>query len=377
MKTANPVLLVVFVSLALVASAAPTQADGEADTVLKEVAVATRAAKTLSADVTLTQSDGGPVTTTRGTARLKKPNFARIELGEPFIQTIASDGKTVWLLEKAKNQYQKNTADPGGKGLASFTIIPIGMFFDPDFRGFIDPSIKDARFAGKEKLDGETYQVVEVSGDKPYDFTLRCYVGANKLITRTVLQMKPMDKMITFGATLTNVKVNEPLPDESFTYAPPRDAVIDDPSNLDDKLVPLGERAYAFSVPTPAGQRLSSADLLRGKKAIIVNFWFYSCGSCREEFPQLQKLYDELKEKGLQVVSLNVQDSPNTIVMNCINKFTFSIGLCKGDATILKKYRIAACPTNYILDPDGKVIWRKVGFNGKEVRAALKTLGIQ
>ncbi|MCS7080673.1 MAG: redoxin domain-containing protein [Chloracidobacterium sp.] len=382
MKAANQILLVVFVPLVFVASAAAARADGEADKLLKEVAVATRSAKTLLADITLTQSDGGPVTTTPGTVMLKKPNLARIELGEPFNYTIASDGKNVWLVERAKNRYQKNDADPNGKGLASFLYIPVGTFFDPDFRGFINPSIKETRLAGKEKVDGETYQVVEVIGDEPYDFTLKCYIGANKLITRTALQMKLGDKTLTFGAVLTNVKVNEYLPDDSFAYAPPKEAVLYDLSDPAGKLVPVGEKAYRFTVPTPTGERLSLEELSKGKKAVLVNFWFYGCAPCREEFPKLQKLYDELKDKGLEVVAINFNDSPETILKYVKdNKFTFLIGMSQETEQgtkdpVLNEYRVIAYPTNYLLDADGKVVWRGVGFDEKEVRAALKKLGV-
>lgn len=367
-----------FALLALSMSATLARADGEADALLNEVSAATRATVTLSAELTLTQSDGGPVTTTPGMVRLKRPNFAHIEFGEPFNHTIASDGKTVWLLEKTKNRYQQNTADPGGKGMASFQIIPVGMFFDPGFRGFIDPSIKETLLAGEETVEGETYQVVEVRGDKPYDFTLRCYVGANKLVTRTALQMKLGDKTITFGTVLSKVKVNDVLPDSTFAFVPPKEAVLYDLSDPDNKLIPVGEKAYRFSVPTPTGERLALEGLLKDKKAVLVNFWFYGCEPCRKEFPALQALYDELKDKGFEVVALNPMDSSDTIKKYVTgNGFTFLVGMCKEDDAILKEYRVLGYPTNYLLDSEGTVVWRKTGIDEKELRAALKKLGIQ
>jgi hypothetical protein len=255
--------------------------------------------KTLLANVTLTQSDGGAVSTT-GVVRLKKPNLVHIELGKPFQQTIALDGKSIWLVKHERNRYQKNDAKPTGNQVASFTMIPVGMFFDPDFRGFLDPSISATRVVGKETAGGETYQVVEVSGDKPYDFTLKCFVATNQLVTRTELRLKLGNKTITFGTVLTNIKVNEPLADDSFAYALPREAVLYDSSDPDDKLVPIGEKAYRFSVPTPDGQPLTLNGLSKGKKAVLVNFLFHGCEPCRKEFPALQQLYEELKGKGLR-----------------------------------------------------------------------------
>ena len=41
------------------------------------------------------------------------------------------------------------------------------------------------------------------------------------------------------------------------------------------------------------------------------------------------------------------------------------------------QYRVEAYPTNYILDNEGKVIFRSVGFSEEAIRAALKKLGVQ
>lgn len=275
MTHTKPPTAVVWLALASLACAFPVQADEAADRTLKEVAAATRAVLTQSADMTLTQSSGGPVTTAQGTIQLKKPNLARIELGKPFQQTIASDGKSVWLVENAKQRYQKEDAKPTGNQVASFTMIPVGMFFDPDFRGFLEPSIQATRLAGQETIDGATYRVVEVQGDKPYEFTLKCYVAENNLVPRTELQLKLGDQTITFGCVLTHLKIDEPLADDSFAYAPPAGATPHDLSDPSSKLIPLGEKAYRFTVPTPAGPQLTLDGLAKEKKAVLVNFWFH------------------------------------------------------------------------------------------------------
>jgi hypothetical protein len=38
---------------------------------------------------------------------------------------------------------------------------------------------------------------------------------------------------------------------------------------------------------------------------------------------------------------------------------------------------VQAYPTNYVLDLEGKVVWRGVGFNEAEIRAALEKLGVK
>ena len=45
--------------------------------------------------------------------------------------------------------------------------------------------------------------------------------------------------------------------------------------DMDAKLVKVGKPAPLFSIPGPKGGTVDLAQTLRGKKAILVNFWFY------------------------------------------------------------------------------------------------------
>jgi thioredoxin-related protein len=88
-----------------------------------------------------------------------------------------------------------------------------------------------------------------------------------------------------------------------------------------------------------------------------------------------------LKDKGLELIAVNASDS-KTVINKYVeeNKFTFLIGMEAGEDTkpdVSQKYGVQAYPTNYILDPNGKVVYRTTGFDETAIRKALEKLGVK
>jgi hypothetical protein len=95
--------------------------------------------------------------------------------------------------------------------------------------------------------------------------------------------------------------------------------------------------------------------------------------------PHLQRLYAALKKQGLALVAVNRGDSEQTVRRYAHqNGFTFKIAMGgKGEKYIGDQYKVEMYPANYLLDADGKVVWRSSSFNEAEIRAVLQRLGVQ
>lgn len=59
--------------------------------------------------------------------------------------------------------------------------------------------------------------------------------------------------------------------------------------------------------------------------------------------------------------------------------FTFPIVMGgQGESyTVGKAYGVQAYPTNYLVGPDGKILWRGVGFPEPALRQALESAGVK
>ena len=60
-------------------------------------------------------------------------------------------------------------------------------------------------------------------------------------------------------------------------------------------------------------------------------------------------------------------------------KFTFKI-VMGGEGenyTVGKAYGVQAYPTNYLVDADGKIVWRSVGFDEQGLKDALAKMGVK
>jgi len=89
-----------------------------------------------------------------------------------------------------------------------------------------------------------------------------------------------------------------------------------------------------------------------------------------------------LKDKGLELIAVNYQagDTMEKITSYISdNKFNFRIvlGGARDNYTLGKAYGVQAYPTNYLLDGEGKIVWRSVGFDEAGLRAALAKMGVK
>jgi len=140
----------------------------------------------------------------------------------------------------------------------------------------------------------------------------------------------------------------------------------------------VGAPAPDFKVADLEGKEFHLKDCC-GKDAVLLFFWSFFCGPCREEIPMINEMTREYKGKGLQVVGVNLDGAE---MKKAIGKFveTEKIGFrivfdeLVGDSFLVADpYGVAGTPALFIVDKDGKVAFTSLGATtGQQLRAEIE-----
>ncbi|MEK7716129.1 MAG: TlpA disulfide reductase family protein [Pseudomonadota bacterium] len=111
-----------------------------------------------------------------------------------------------------------------------------------------------------------------------------------------------------------------------------------------------------------ADRKLHRLSEQRGK-VVLVNFWATWCPPCRREMPSMQRAWKKLQGRNFEMYAVNVGEDEDTIF-----GFTFSTGveltfpiLLDRDALVIKAWPVIALPTSFVIDPQGRIVYRAVG----------------
>ena len=97
-------------------------------------------------------------------------------------------------------------------------------------------------------------------------------------------------------------------------------------------------------------------------KVILLNFWATWCGPCRAEIPDLIELQNKYKDR-LQILGLVVDDDDVDAIKEFVEKFGINYPVAiAGDATRIQYGGIAALPTSFVLDADGRIVQKHEGL---------------
>ena len=127
------------------------------------------------------------------------------------------------------------------------------------------------------------------------------------------------------------------------------------------KHISVGSKIPHFALPDSAGKKVDVYEFAKGKRYVIVTFWASWCGPCRKEFrDEFIPLYNEYHDKGLDILSVSVDDNREKwIAAQTAEKLPWT-DVCElaptNKSVAHKSFGIKSVPYSLLIDGNGKII---------------------
>jgi peroxiredoxin len=137
----------------------------------------------------------------------------------------------------------------------------------------------------------------------------------------------------------------------------------------------VGKPAPEFELELLGGKRFRLAES-KGK-VVVLDFWATWCGPCLQAMPQVDRVTQEFRDRGVQLVAVNLQETPDQVsAMLERHKLRLTVALDR-DGVVAEKYGATAIPQTVIIDGGGTIARLFVGGGphlGDQLRDALNAL---
>ncbi len=144
-------------------------------------------------------------------------------------------------------------------------------------------------------------------------------------------------------------------------------------------LTPVPERAQAPDLVLEAvdGANLRLSEL-RGK-VVIVNFWATWCPPCRREMPALERLKQIMRGQPFAIVGIDAGEELEDVLgfRGSVDPAPSFRLLLDREGKALKAFGVSGLPTTFVLDREGRIVYRALGartFDDPAIVASLRSL---
>lgn len=130
----------------------------------------------------------------------------------------------------------------------------------------------------------------------------------------------------------------------------------------------VGQPAPESEFTVLRGNGTLSLSALRGK-VVLLDFWASWCAPCQEELPLLDDMAVRLKDKGIEVVGLSIDESQADAEQFLTRKSAWSLTLGHDpEQKTADHFKPPKMPTSYVIDRKGVVRQVNAGFERADMK---------
>ncbi|MGE5406177.1 MAG: redoxin domain-containing protein [Methanosarcina sp.] len=128
------------------------------------------------------------------------------------------------------------------------------------------------------------------------------------------------------------------------------------------KRVAVGQKAPDFTMNDAEGKPVTLSSKF-GPKLLLVDFWASWCGPCRQENPNVVKVYNEFHKKGFDVFGVSLDQTKDAWLKGIADDkltWTHVSDLQFWNNSAAKLYAVTSIPANFLLDETGTIVGRNL-----------------